>query len=95
MTYNLIITIILISSFFLCLKAYYTGLKHGKQLSAKNIPNININPLKSITNAIDTTTNPNPTKQQQEELLTDIFNYNADTALEAIKRQNLNKKRGE
>jgi len=34
--------------FFLCtIYAYTTGLKHGKQLSNNNIPQLNINPVKA------------------------------------------------
>lgn len=42
------IAVILIAAFFMCIKAYYLGFKHGKEVSKGNAPTLNINPVKAV-----------------------------------------------
>ena len=42
MIYNLLIATILIVAFFMCVKAYCLGLKHGKQLIKLEVPTLDI-----------------------------------------------------
>ena len=46
---NIVIGLCVGMVFFLCtLKAYTLGIKHGKQLSDKIIPTLELNPLKEV-----------------------------------------------
>jgi hypothetical protein len=60
--YDLIIAIILIVSFFTCVKAYTLGFKHGKEVSKGNIPKLDVNPVKAIKKHIEA----NETKKQND-----------------------------
>lgn len=44
--YNVIITALLIASFFMCICAYSFGVKHGRIVSGGGVPNVN--PIKAV-----------------------------------------------
>lgn len=71
---------------FICtIKAYTIGLQHGKQLSQGNIPKVNINPVKTVVEAVE----HHDKKKEEEKLseeLSDIMNCSADSMLKAIKK---------
>ena len=50
---NIILAITLVVAFFMCIKAYTLGLKHGKQLSNGIVPKLELNPIKPIIEAIE------------------------------------------
>jgi hypothetical protein len=81
MIYNILIATILIIAFFMCIGAYCLGLKHGKQLSNAVIPQVNINPVKPIVDAIE-----QKKEEKQAEVLVDIMEYSRESALNSIKR---------
>ena len=54
MIYDLLIAAILIVAFFMCIKAYCIGFKHGKEVSKAITPTINLNPIKSLKDYINT-----------------------------------------
>ena len=62
--YNVIITALLVGCFFMCIMAYLTGVKHGKQLSHGVIPKIISNPIVSYT---EYKANQIEVKRQQQE----------------------------
>jgi uncharacterized membrane protein len=87
MIQNIILAAILIVAFFMCISAYFLGLKHGKQLGNNQIPNINLNPTKPIFEAIQR----NENKKKQDELmdeLTDIMSADKESMLKALKEDN-------
>lgn len=84
--YNIIITVILIVSFFMCLASYMMGFKHGKQLNNGIIPSININPIKPIAQAIEKVAENKKANKVDEEL-TDIMGYSKESALYHIKKE--------
>jgi hypothetical protein len=53
MIYNLLIAIILIVAFFMTIKAYTLGFKHGKDVSKAITPTLNINPIKAVKQHIE------------------------------------------
>jgi len=61
--------------FIACLKSYTVGLRHGKQISNKEVPIVNINPIEPIKAVLKT-------KDKQEELINqayaNIMNYTGD-----------------
>ena len=63
--------------FIACLKAYTIGLKHGKQISDKVIPQVNINPVEPIKEVLK-----DKAADKQEELINqayqNIMNYTGD-----------------
>jgi hypothetical protein len=63
--------------FIACLKAYTIGLKHGKQIADKVIPEVNINPIEPIKEVLR-----DKTEDKQQELLNqgyaNIMGYNGD-----------------
>jgi hypothetical protein len=63
--------------FIACLKAYTIGLKHGKQITDKVIPQVNINPVEPIKAVINA-----KTENKQQELIeqgyANIMGYNGD-----------------
>jgi hypothetical protein len=81
--YNILIAAILIVAFFMCIKAYTLGLKHGKQLSNAIIPQVNINPVKPIVEAIE-----QKKEEKQAEVLVDIMSADRESMLQAIKKGN-------
>lgn len=86
MIYNLIIAAILIVAFFMCIKAYMLGLKHGKQLSNNDdIPAVNLNPVKPIVEAVGQYKEDKKAEELQDEL-TDMMSADRDTMLKAIKK---------
>jgi threonine synthase len=83
MLYNLIITALLIVSFFMCIVSYWTGFKHGKRYKRDNIiPNV-ISPLSEAVRMVAKDKKPNELDTAMDEL----FNYSADVALDAIKKE--------
>jgi hypothetical protein len=67
---------------FLCtMTAYITGLKHGKAMSNNQIPQVNINPVKPIVEAIE-----QKKEEKQAEVLTDIMSADRESMLRAIKK---------
>lgn len=53
MIYDLLIAIILIVAFFMCIKAYTLGFKHGKEVSKGNTPVVKINPVQAVKQHIE------------------------------------------
>jgi len=45
---NIILAITLVVAFFMCIKAYTLGLKHGKQLSLSIVPKFGLNPIREF-----------------------------------------------
>jgi len=45
---NIILAITLVVAFFMCIKAYCLGYKHGKGVSNAIAPTVNINPIKTF-----------------------------------------------
>jgi hypothetical protein len=79
---NILIGLIVGSVFFIAtVKAYTLGLKHGRQLNNNQIPNIEINPVKPIVEAIE-----QKKEEKEAEILTNIFEYTSETAMQAIKK---------
>jgi hypothetical protein len=67
--------------FLSTMTAYLTGLKHGKQLSNAIIPQVNINPVKPIVEAIE-----QKKEEKQAEVLIDIMSADRESMLQAIKK---------
>lgn len=87
---NTILGIVLGLCFFIAtISAYILGLKHGKQLSNGSIPTVNINPIKPIINAVEQQKQKREEKEIDKELA-DIFDYNIETAMEAIQKEKTN-----
>lgn len=83
MLYNLIITALLIVSFFLCIVSYWTGFKHGKKYKRDGaIPRV-ISPLSEAVKMVAKDKKPIDINTAMDEL----FNYSADVALDAIKKE--------
>jgi hypothetical protein len=63
--------------FVACLKSYTVGLKHGKQISNKEVPQVNINPIEPLKAVINAKT---ADKQQEmiEQGYANIMNYTGD-----------------
>lgn len=83
---NVILTAVLITAFFMCIKAYTIGLKHGKQLTNNQVPIINLNPVKPIVEAIET----HEKKKEEQELTAqfdEVMSYTKESALDAIKKE--------
>ena len=63
--------------FIACLKSYTVGLKHGKQISNKEVPTVNINPVEPIKEVLNA-----KKEDKQEELINQAYNnimsYNGD-----------------
>jgi hypothetical protein len=78
---NIILSATLIVAFFMCIGAYCLGLKHGKQLSNAIIPQVNINPVKPIVEAIE-----QKKEEKQAEVLIDIMSADRESMLQAIKK---------
>ncbi len=63
--------------FIATIKAYTIGLKHGKQLANKEVPTINLNPIKAYTEHKE----EKEAKTQRElelEGIANIFSYTGD-----------------
>jgi len=86
--YNLLITVLLIASFFMCLSSYWMGFRHGKQLNKDNIPKINLNPVKPIVEAVERVSESKNTAKLEEELV-DVMSYSKETALHHVKKEAL------
>lgn len=84
--YNIIITALLISAFFMCITSYILGLKHGKLLGNNQIPNIEINPVKKVVEAVE-----QHKAKKEEEKLTDelqiMMNITKESMLNAVKKE--------
>jgi dihydropteroate synthase len=79
---NILIGLLIGGLFFIAtITAYTLGLKHGKQLSNAVIPQVNINPIKPIVEAIE-----QKKEEKEAEVLTNIFEYTSETAMQAIKK---------
>lgn len=48
MLYDLLIAIILIVAFFMCIIAFFWGVKVGKAVRNDSTPSINLNPVKAV-----------------------------------------------
>jgi hypothetical protein len=83
MFYNAVITVLLIASFLLCLKAFAVGMEWGRKIEKGITPKIEINPLKPIASVINDTEKE---IKKQDEAIKNIFSYDADVALNAIKK---------
>ncbi|QGZ99424.1 hypothetical protein [Dehalobacter restrictus] len=73
--------------FIVTILAYTLGIKHGKLLSQKIVPEVNFNPIQAITKAVE----QHKEKVEAEEASNDLdalLNYNIETALAGIKRVN-------
>ena len=81
---NVILAITLVVAFFMCIKAYILGLKHGKQLSNAIVPKIELNPIKPIVKVIETH------KQTKEQIkitndLDEVMGATKESMLNSIK----------
>ena len=81
--YNIIITALLIGAFFMCTGSYWIGVKHGKLLSNGIIPKINLNPFKTIIQAVEDKKNTDKVTEE----LTDIMGATRESMLKAIKNE--------
>jgi len=92
MDYNLIITALLIVSFVLCVNAYILGLKHGKTLTNGNKEPELINPIRPLRTAVELVGTLKKGKLDKDidesfKAMEDVFNYSADVAMDAIKKE--------
>jgi hypothetical protein len=70
--------------FIICITAYTLGLKHGKQLSNKEIPKINLNPIQSITEVVEGYREKKKVEEAEEEL-EDIMSASREGMLKSVK----------
>ena len=82
--YNLIITALLIMSFFMCVSSFTIGIKMGKSLSSGKLPQFNINPIKTIKEYAEKVEAQKQEEILQEEL-SDILGATKESMLKAIK----------
>ena len=75
---------LLVSIAFIC--AYWMGFKHGKAYKNGYVPNLNINPIKMITEHIETKKMEEKQSEFEKEW-EQIANFDASMALEAIKQE--------
>lgn len=83
--YNLILSATLVVAFFMCVSAYCLGLRHGKQLSNGKVPEVKLNPVKTVTEALKEVKQAKIQDKLNEEL-TDIMGVTKESMLESIKR---------
>lgn len=81
MLYNLIITGLLVSSFFICIFSFFVGLKWGKSICKGNIPTIP-NPIKPIITMVNKDKN-----NIISESIDNIMSYSEDVAMDHIKKE--------
>lgn len=90
MVYNVIITVMLVVSFFLCLASYTMGFKQAKTIYKDNLTPKAINPLKTafnVSKAYVTERADKKEAEKQKEELTDIMSYSKESALEHMKKE--------
>lgn len=67
--------------------AIKTGLRIGLDLAKGKAPNINLSPVKAVTEAIEQHEQRQEEKKAEEELA-DIMNCSSESMLQAIKKEN-------
>ena len=82
MIYNLIITALLISAFFMCITAYLMGVRHGKSINKGNVPS---NPIKTVVDTVKTIVADKETNTIDEGIQ-NIMAYDVDVAIDHIKK---------
>lgn len=86
MIQNIILAATLIVAFFMSVSAYTLGLKHGKQLSSNSIPNVTLNPVKKVVQAVE----QHKAKQEEKEVvdeLNEIMSATKESMIQAIKSE--------
>lgn len=78
--YNIVITILLIVSFFMCIGSFLIGLKWGKSIGKGSIPNI-----PNMTKVIHKKAKSND--EIVTEGMNNIFNYDMAKAIEYLDKQ--------
>lgn len=81
MIFNIIYLATLVVAFFMCIKAYTLGLKHGKQIINNEVPEIN--PVKAMSRA-------NKKEEEQMDKITqgleNILSYNGEDQTKKVSK---------
>jgi hypothetical protein len=83
---NLILAGTLILAFFMCISAFILGVKVGKQLGNNQVPTVNLNPIKAVTNAIEKHEQKKESEKLDDELQA-ILGATKESMLEAVKKE--------
>lgn len=86
MIYNIIITALLISAFFMCISAFLWGVRIGKHLGNGVVPTPTLNPVKKVVEAVET----HKAKKEEEQLTDELqamMNISKESMLDAVKKE--------
>jgi hypothetical protein len=86
MQYIILGTVIGLCFFISTVKAYSLGLSHGKQLSNGTVPQVNLNPVKAVTKAVETHQQKKESDKLSDELSA-VLGYSYNSALDAVKKE--------
>lgn len=84
--YNLIITALLIGAFFMSVLAFLWGLRIGKSLHEGIIPNVSLNPVKPIIEAIEQHKEDKKEKKLEAEF-NEVMGATRESMLKSIKSE--------
>lgn len=86
MVQNLILAAVLVVAFFMSVSAFIFGIKVGKQLNNNQVPAVNINPIKAVTQVVEQW-KENKQMEQAADELNDLMSASRESMLEHIKKE--------